>query len=83
MLSSFKEILWNAQVTKLPQILWTTQEKKKKKKKKHLYQCSKAPLVGIRGESPPSFCNGLGTIYIASLWGMTFWSYYQRYGFGI
>ena len=36
MLSSFKEILWNAQVTKLPQILWTTQEKKKKKKEKAL-----------------------------------------------
>ena len=37
MLSSFKEILWNAQVTKLPQILWTTQEKKKRKKKKSTY----------------------------------------------
>ena len=36
-----------------------------------------------RMESPPSFCNGLGTIYIASFRGMTFWSYYQRYGFRV
>ena len=31
-------------------------------------------------ESPPSFCNGLGTIYIASLHGRTFRSYYQSMG---
>ena len=34
-------------------------------------------------ESPPSFCNGLGTIYIVFFRGMTFWSYYQRYEFGV
>ena len=28
--------------------------------------------VDTRGESPTSFCNGLGTIYIDSLRGMTF-----------
>ena len=27
--------------------------------------------MGIRGESPPSFCNGLGTLYIASFRGRT------------
>jgi len=34
-------------------------------------------------ESPPSFCNGQGTIYIACFRGRTFWSYYQRYGFEV
>ena len=29
------------------------------------------PTVDTRGESPSSFCNGLGTIYIASLQGRT------------
>jgi len=27
-------------------------------------------------DSPPSFCNVLETIYIASFRGRTFWSYY-------
>ena len=40
-------------------------------------------LVGTRGESPPSFCNGLGIIYIVSSRERTFWSYYQIYGFGV
>ena len=38
---------------------------------------------GYKGESPPSFCNGQGTIYIAFFRGRTFWFYYQRYGFGV
>ena len=40
-------------------------------------------IVDITGESPPSFCNGLGTIYIANSQKWPFWSYYQRYGFGV
>ena len=36
--------------------------------------------VGTRGESPPSFCNGLGTIYIASFPRKDLWSYYQSMG---
>ena len=34
----------------------------------YLYQANIGEVgpVDIRGESPPSFCNGLGTIYIAS-----------------
>ena len=45
-------------------------------------------VCGHNGESPPSFCNGLRTIYIASFRGRNFWSYYQSmslefsYGFG-
>ena len=31
-----------------------------------------SPMWTQRGESPLSFCNGLGTIYIASSWGKTF-----------
>ena len=36
--------------------------------------------VGTRGESPPSFCKGLGTIYIASFPRKDLWSYYQSMG---
>ena len=36
---------------------------------------------GHKGELPLSFCNGLGTIYIASSQRRIFWSYYQRYEF--
>ena len=34
-------------------------------------------VCGHNGESPPSFCNGLGTIYIASFRGRNVLSYYQ------
>ena len=34
-------------------------------------------------KSLPSFCNGLWTINIVSSREMTFWSYYQRYGFRV
>ena len=36
--------------------------------------------VDSRGESPPSFCNGLGTIYITSFFREDLWSYYQSMG---
>ena len=54
-------------------------KKKKKKKGKKKEKKEERPTwlktwkggVGIRGESPPSFCNGLGTLYIASFRGRT------------
>ena len=38
---------------------------------------------GCLKELPPSFCNGLGIIYIMSFQGRIFLSYYHRYGFGV
>ena len=39
--------------------------------------------VDTTEESPPSFYNGLGTIYIAFFQERNFWPYYQRYEFGV
>jgi len=33
-------------------------------------------IIDTKGELPPSFCNGLRTVYIASFRGRSFWSYY-------
>ena len=47
-------------------------------------QMSWATCGHNRWESPPGFCNGLKTIYIASSRGRTFsWSYYYRYAFKV
>ena len=35
-------------------------------------------VYGHNGEWPPSFCNGLGTIYITSSGGMTFFDLTAR-----
>ena len=37
-------------------------------------------IQGVFLESPPSFWNGLGTIYIVSFSRKDFWSYYQSMG---